>query len=261
MFGWKKDIEDTSDKIFTSAIKKFAAVGITEQTEEYYLPEYTPISNQLDTSTCVANASADALEIIKGIKDHKNSPQLSRLFLYWNARVMDNSTDKDEGTYIRNAFSSLSSLGVCLEDTWKFEKRNLFKQPPIKAYKEASDNTIVTFYRIKSNGQNRVDEIISAIKSNHPVVFGTLVNRSFCESANVQTFDIPSGATVGGHAMVCTGFKSENGEVKFLIRNSWGTGWGNANGMPGHCWMSEKYMTWQYTEDLWVPTDMPELLV
>ena len=59
--------------------------------------------------------------------------------------------------------------------------------------------------------------------------------------------DVPSATdTIAGDCMVVVGWDGTN----FLIKNSWGTGWGQ----NGFCLFTPNYMTWDNTTDLWVPT-------
>ena len=100
-FGFLPSAYDVTDRDFTtikSNILKFASGS----TNEHIIPEYTPVSNQLNLGSCVANSTVDALEILMGLSG--KTVQLSRLFVYWNARLYNQATDKDEGTFIKNAF-------------------------------------------------------------------------------------------------------------------------------------------------------------
>lgn len=97
------------------------------------------IYNQGQSSSCVANAVAAAyrflsLKLDADLSDEtmSNQTQLSvpsRLFIYWNARVIPYAKDgtwtdykpKDEGCNNRNAMKGLSKFGVCPELIWPFE--------------------------------------------------------------------------------------------------------------------------------------------
>jgi len=225
-------------------ISKYASSGYGD----YSMPEYTPISNQGSLGSCVGNSCCDALEILMGIKDKNSVIQLSRLFLYYNARVYTKSTGKDDGCYISHALDSLTTLGVCREQTWKYDENKVFAQPNLFAYAEANDNKTSDFYQIKSN---RLDNIEQAIRSNHPVIFGTPVSNEFVNNYNgdLKVFNFPS-TSIGRHAMIVVGVNYINGKRLFKIRNSWGAGWGD----NGHCLMTEDYMANSETNDIWVPT-------
>lgn len=222
---------------------------------EYRIPEFTPISDQSVLNSCSGNATVDAFEILMGLEG--NVVQLSRLFTYWNARVYDNSSHEDEGSYIHLNFKSLQTLGVCLESDWTYNTNKVFAQPTLHCYKTANDNKIDSFYRIVSKGYERLNDIESAVRANHPVVFGTAIDKSFQNTYNKEvTFDIPS-TSIGNHAMIVVGVRrNEDGRKSFLIRNSWGEGWGHG----GRCWMTEEYLMWNKTMDIWVATKMPQLI-
>ena len=253
--GWKKDPHNPKDFKFEQLKPRLTVVSTSD---EHIINERAPIFDQGRLSSCVANATCGALEILLGLSDSAEPPRLSRLFIYWNARVYTKETNLDEGTYIRDAFDSLRTLGVCLESTWKYNSGMVFAQPNLNSYREGDDNTITAFYRIGSSGSQRVDDIESAIRSDHPVVFGTNVSKEFQGySGGNKVWDPPS-SSIGGHAMVITGVRiNSSGEREFLVRNSWGTNWGD----NGRCWFSEKYIKWDETNDIWVPTLVPVLTI
>lgn len=226
----------------------------TSADQEYRIPEFTEISHQGHLSSCVANSTCDAFEILLGVTG-KKVINLSRLFVYWNARVYTNDTDKDDGTFIHNAFDSLSTLGVCPESEWPYMQNSVFAQPSLRAYKTANDNTISGFYRIDSYDEQRLRDIESAVRANHPVVFGTAVSAEFQDSFGVdKVFSAPDDS-IGNHAMIVVGVR-RNPDLQFYIRNSWGTGWGS----NGHCWMDANYLASSMTSDLWVPTTIDDLI-
>lgn len=68
-----------------------------------------------------------------------------------------------------------------------------------------------------------VDEIISWVRTNGPVVVGTTwTNDMFSPDKNGLV--VPTGATAGGHCYLCVGDIAS--EQSGLFQNSWGTSWG-----------------------------------
>ena len=133
----------------------------------------------------------------------------------------------------------------------------VFISPPLDALMTAHSNKISSYYRITAEGQMRLNEIELAVRTNHPVVFGTVVGTNFLRCRDSSVLGIPSDEK-GRHAIICTGVRyGLNNKREFLIRNSWGAGWG----VQGHAWLSEEYMMWDETRDLWVPTKMPKLVL
>ena len=74
-----------------------------------YMP---PVEDQGQVGSCTANATAGAYEYIlkrnQGISDY----DISRLFLYYNARVIENCVDRDSGAILSDVFKSLNQQGV-----------------------------------------------------------------------------------------------------------------------------------------------------
>ena len=255
-FGFLPSANNEKDYNFSNVhltMSKFAS----SSESEHIIQEYTPVSDQLHLGSCVANATVDALEILMGLSG--KPVQLSRLFVYWNARLYDKTTDRDEGTYIRNAFNSLAKDGVCPESVWEYNTNKVFAQPPMEAYRQGLDNKIHSFYRINATGDKRIVEIESAIRANHPVVFGTGVTDSFLRYSYSNTdkvWEAPTEKIAGLHAMIITGVREVSGNLQFYIRNSWGNNWGR----NGHTWFDQSYLLHPTTSDIWVPTLMPNLL-
>jgi len=225
----------------------------------------TTETNQFGLSACAGNATGDSIEVLNDIEEkakaaeEKRAPadpvQVSRLFIYSMARsLMDDDgdgqgdIDKDEGTYIRLCFDVLSRWGVCEETIWPYDEAKVFTSPSIKALRRATGRKIHSYYRIKdtSNPDDRLDAMVSALRAKHPVVFGTLIDKAFMATNGPGIVGPPTGATAGGHAMLCVGYVNGN----FLVKNSWGKGWRD----NGFVLFTPEYMKWANTWDLWVPT-------
>jgi C1A family cysteine protease len=243
--------------IFSARSGKFQRFA-SMQSGIHIIPEYTPLSHQGTLGSCVGNAVADSFEILKGLEDPSRVEQVSRLFIYYNARVYIQETNKDAGSHISHALDSMTKLGACRESTWPYDPNKVLMQPPLEAYREANDNTLTYFYQITSTGDERLIDVEAAIRANHPVIFGTRIGSEFQNFfGGEKVFGIPSD-DVGGHAMVITGVRvNAQGKKEFYIRNSWGDRWGNG----GHAWFSSEYIAWNSTHELFVPTRMIDFLV
>ena len=207
----------------------------------------------LISGNCVANGTADALEAQiahrQGI-DPAQVEDLSRLFIYWNARNLDTppTNNEDTGSHIRLAFDSVARYGVPSERIYPYDISKVNDRPTIIAYREAIKNRISKFYRITATGEERIKQIKQALCAGNPVVFGTKVAESFKSIRDDRVITNPGGWYIGGHCMVIVGWSEE--KQAFEVRNSWGEGWGNR----GYCWMDKNYIAANITTDLWVPT-------
>jgi C1A family cysteine protease len=214
---------------------------------------FKPISNQLLLGSCTANAVADSFEAQIAQRNKCLPSQvddISRLFIYWNARNLENppTCTIDKGSRIRLAFDCMSRYGAPAESIYPYDVSKVNKRPTILSYREAIKNRIDKFYRIDSTGSERIKQIKQALSAGNPVVFGTKVAASF-KAVNSDTVVYnPGGGWIGGHAMCIVGWS----ELKqaFEVRNSWGTSWG----VNGYCWMDKNYIASSITSDIWVPT-------
>ena len=77
----------------------------------------SPVEDQGQLGSCTANALVGALEFLE-LKDGAQFVDLSRLFLYYNERVIEGTVDHDSGAFIRDGIKSLAKQGVCTEPEW-----------------------------------------------------------------------------------------------------------------------------------------------
>lgn len=209
----------------------------------------SPVEDQGRLGSCVGNAVVGALEFLQ-IRSGMTLTDLSRLFVYYNSRLMHQDQDKDAGTYIRLAFGTLSSLGTCSERRWAYDVNKVFTRPGWSCYRDGYANKIGSYYSIDSKGQERIDQIKEALQTQHPVVFGVLVDREYAKFTGSGVVSMPGSSRqdVGGHAQLIVGY--DENKRAWLVRNSWGTWWGDA----GYAWVPYAYLDASDADDFWVAT-------
>ena len=198
-------------------------------------PYMTPVENQGNSNSCTANAMAGAYEYLaKRIK--ASAHDVSRLFIYYNARELDGAIDADEGTYLRSCIKVLKKYGTCAEATWPFDLERIFEPPHEHAYTEATNFLIEDAYRVDID----LDAMRQCLADGYPFTFGLHLFSSFQKAGSKGLVPMPEPDNEqhdGGHAMLCVGY-SDTDRV-FIVRNSWGEGWGDR----GYCYIPYDYMT------------------
>ena len=191
----------------------------------------TRVEDQGQIGSCTANAAVGALEFHYKRRDGQ-SPDLSRMFVYFNTRRMLGQVPFDTGAQIRQAMASLMAFGACREEIWPYDPMLFAMEPPPAAYNEATLHEAVEYARV-NGGQGTIQAVAQGL----PVVFGTAIpRRCFEEAANggvmpkltQQELDSPRE---GGHAMLIVGY--DNPARVFIVRNSWGEAWGD----HGYCYI------------------------
>jgi len=230
---------------FEDALKGRLGAG----TEDVNLREFSsPVQNQRWTSSCVAQAVVKALEIKRIMKyGHDAHVDLSILSVYYLARELQfpQTTGKDIGTFISLACDVLRRWGVCPESDWPFDILKVNHNPSWMAMRKAYLHKIEAFYRIKSSGNDRVENIIQALNAGNPVVFGTATGKNWHGYKAGDVLSKPDEKT-GRHATCLVGYE----DGKFIGENSWGERWGDG----GFYLMDEDYIKWGATADIWVLT-------
>lgn len=216
-YGWIPDFPDHRDKYFKTSIM---AVDLPPLVDLSLI--CPPVEDQGDLGSCTANALTGAMEFLLN-KDLKPFYHLSRLFLYYNERVIEGSVNQDSGAMIRDGIKTMAKDGVCTEKTWPYVIGKFTKKPPAKAYTEAQNHQILTYSRLTG-----LLDFKLCLADGFPVVFGFSVYESF-ESAQVaKTGTVPMPKKrerlLGGHAVLAVGYNDAT--KRLLVRNSWGPKWG-----------------------------------
>ncbi len=234
-FGWKRDLPDFRDLKLEEPLPLVAAT----------LPRYVnliskmpPIWRQGGLGSCTAHAGPAAW---CHARKHQGLPDLmpSRLFVYWNERALEGTTDHDAGASIRDCFRTMASDGAPDEALWPYVTSKYKIKPPPPAYADAIKHRDLEYLSLNPT----VLQLKACLAAGFPFVFGFTVYQSFMTDEVASTGMVPMPGwnehTVGGHAVCAVGYNSRN---FFLIRNSWGTSWGDPD-YPGYFWMPPDYLT------------------
>jgi C1A family cysteine protease len=177
----------------------------------------------------------------------------SRLFLYYNERVLGNSLNEDSGASISSGVESMEKHGICKEISYPYLVGNFKKKPDPECYTNALIHRTVSSKQVDNN----IDEIKRVLVSGFPIVCGIAIYDSFESSKSSRTgiVDLPKEGEklLGGHAVVIVGYRES--ERRFIIRNSWGIFWGD----QGYFTLPYEYITSdKYCSDLWVVLKVTE---
>ena len=179
-----------------------------------------PIQDQSSLGSCTANALAAAFEFAD---ETKFTP--SRLFIYFNERMLENSIDTDSGAKISDGVRTLQKYGVCPETEWGYDISKFTVKPPKSAYMEALKHKAISVSNIAQNSHS----MKSVLASGLVFVVGIAVYESFESEAVAKSGVVPlpnkkTENLLGGHAVVVVGYDDD---LKvWIMRNSWGVDWG-----------------------------------
>jgi C1A family cysteine protease len=235
-----KDSVDTRDHRYNAArpIEAPRAVDLADKC--------SPVFDQGDLGSCTGNAWVGALEYEENLQGEK-FVSLSRLFIYFNERLLDGDTDQDAGAEIRDGIKAIVKYGACEESLWPYDVSKFTLKPSMEAYAEAKDHQALQYARVNQTER----DIVHALASGHPVVFGIMVYDSL-ESDEVAANGIvpmPSEneQCQGGHAVLIVGYNYDT--RMFKVRNSWGPDWGD----KGYFYLPFDYvLSEELAEDFWV---------
>ena len=240
-YGWIPDEPDQRDHMYAAPPQFLAALPPSKDLRA----QCPPVYDQGQLGSCTANAIGAAIEFDRM---RQNLPDFvpSRLFIYYNERVIEGTVNSDGGAMIRDGIKTVASDGVCPETDWPYDITKFAQKPSAKAYADAVSDKAVSYQSLIQDP----NQMKGCLASGYPFVFGFTVYQSF-ESATVAQSGhahMPASGerAIGGHAVMAVGY--DNSHQRFLVRNSWGATWG----MKGYFTLPYAYlMQASLSSDFW----------
>lgn len=222
----------------------------------------SPVEDQQDLGSCTANAGVAIVEYFERRAFGKHI-DASRLFLYKVTRNLMKETG-DTGAYLRSTMGALTLFGLPPEEYWPYNTKDFDVEPPAFCYGFAQNYQAIKYYRLdppRTSPAVLLNRIKSNLSAGLPSMFGFTVYTSISQADdNGGKIPYPTAGDKieGGHAIATVGYDdsmkikntNKNGVETtgaFLIRNSWGTGWGDG----GYGWLPYDYVTNGLAEDWW----------
>jgi C1A family cysteine protease len=190
------------------------------------------VGDQGATGSCVGWATADSLLRWHFVKSGrlKNTEVLSKRFI-WMASKETDEFDSAPTTFIENAGTSLKAaldvarkFGAVGENVLPFNGA-LYPGTPQAFYALAAQLKINSYFNLSLNRGGSFDAWRRWIATHGPILTRLDVDRTWDEAEqNAGNLDeyLPKTRR-GGHAVSLVGYTAD----RFIVRNSWGTGWGD----------------------------------
>jgi C1A family cysteine protease len=278
-FGWLPDYPDFRDyteetpKIETMLKQTGVPTGTLPNPSVDLKTWFSPVEDQKRLGSCTANAAVGLVEYNQR-RAHGEHIDASRLFIYKATRNLMHLTG-DTGAYLRTTMQALVLFGAPPEEYWPYTDikptdpvvptYHFDLEPPAFCYAYAQNYQAINYVRLDSggiHGPTLLSKIKLYLAHGFPSMFGFTVYESISQSSRNGEipFPCPSGdRALGGHAVVAAGYDDEKKiknavcgrtETKgaLLIRNSWGSSWGER----GYGWLPYEYVLKVMARDFWV---------
>lgn len=221
-YGWRADAPDHRDFKYSAPTPVLqdlpAAVDLRSG-----MP---PIDDQEDLGSCTAQAIAAACEYADKKFGTDKVTKPSRLFVYYNERLIEGTVEYDSGAQLRDGMKAINRYGYPDEKSWPYDIRKFRRKPTQSVYVEAKRDLITQYSSVPQDAAH----LKGCLAEGFPVIFGFTVYEGFesdiLAKTGIMSMPLHSEATLGGHAVLMVGY--DDAKKMWLVRNSWGVKWGQA---------------------------------
>ena len=241
-YGWIPDLPDRRDFVYAAPLARLPKLPAKVDLRSGCPPVY----DQGALGSCTANAIGAALEFGQMKQGQADIFVPSRLFIYYNERVIEGTVDEDSGAMIRDGVKSVAKLGAPHEQLWPYVIAKFRTKPSKPAYTDAERHQAILYQRVSRT----ITQMKGCLAEGYPFVFGFSVYESFESETVAKTGHVPmptgDEVLLGGHAVLAVGYDSS--KSWFIVRNSWGPKWG----LSGYFTMPFDYLLDEdLSDDFW----------
>lgn len=252
--GWVPDLADHRDCAWndTNVVVTLQALSRTSGNPQAvdWRDFCGPIENQQDLSTSPAHACIALIQHF----ERRSTGRLvcpSRLFLHRAALRMERALDGPLS--LRPTLKACAQFGLLDEKHWPYGRVFLTHELDGLTCCMCRQLRGLRYVRLDdrgSTGPELLERLRSFLAAGFCFAFGFSVHGSITVDADIW-FPSRADSLLGGQAVIAVGYdnklriRSDRGA--FLIRNSWGTDWGN----KGYGWLPYSYVTDRLALDFW----------
>ncbi len=214
------------------------------------------VGDQGSTGSCVGWAAADSLLRWHFVKAGriKNTEAISKRFVWMASKETDEFSSapttfiENSGTSLKAALDVARKFGAVKENVLPFDTGVLYPGTPEAFYALAARLKIASYFNLSLNRGSSIDAWRRWLATKGPILTRLDVDRTWDDAdANKGNLDVYKPNTKrGGHAVSLVGYTAD----RFIVRNSWGTGWGD----KGFAYASLGYAKDAFTEAYGIST-------
>jgi C1A family cysteine protease len=217
--------------------------------------QWWKIGDQGASGSCVGWATADSVLRWHFVKSRrlKQSERLSPRFTWMASKETDQFVSQPttfievSGTSLKSALDVARKYGAVREQVLPFSGK-LFTGEEEAFYARAAQFKISSYFNLTLRRAGDIKEWRRWIATKGPILTRLNVDRTWYDAGdtdgNLDTYRRETAG--GGHAVALVGYTPD----RFIVRNSWGTGWGDR----GFAYASLAYAQDAFTEAYGVST-------
>lgn len=218
-----------------------------------------PVINQGGRPLCTAAVVA-GLAAYNAKRGHGETFVPSVLYNYHTSRALSGDA-KRWASFMRLSLQAWASTGLVEEAAWPDRPENLEIPPPERCHLAAAERSGIAYFRLDSNGPSGLDLVRRSLRQGLPVSVDFPLHPSLMISFTSGVIPVPrlGEPSLGRHVALAVGYDDEQAvdhdifradppRGALLIRNSWGSDWGE----KGYGWLPYAYLLTGLTTTGWI---------
>ncbi|MGG5820707.1 C1 family peptidase [Falsiroseomonas sp. HW251] len=245
--------DTTKDWSITVALNSGALRAARPPKEVDLRAPWWPPGHQGDTGSCVGWATADGVmrHLLVSAGKIRKDQRLSVRHVWMASKETDEFRSRPEtfieesGTSLKAAADIVRKHGIALDSELPFVVRQtMFLGSIEEFYAACATRKIASYFNARKN----LDEWRKALAAGTPILTGLTTDGSFDDGGRRGVLDrVRPTKDDGGHAICVVGYR---GDGSFIIRNSWGEGWGDG----GFAYATPRYIQARFFDESFVLT-------